>query len=282
MRKKVKTGAAILSLVLAFPFLYGCSSEAAAPVEEIVETDDPGEGLGDLIADEDLSTENDEEPVVNETAEAETETEPAGEGDNGAGKENVETDNAYGAIYLDKVTELKSGGLADQFALVNINEDDIPELIASDSEGSFEHKNAYIFTIDNDEAVELASVIAGVDGGSLDYAGGANLIHISGAAEGMRDVFSQIKDGRLEEVFTAEVSGLDGNPKYSVNGSNVKEDEYYGMIDEFIKDCNPMTRIAYDGLYEINYKYDGGYGGFEQGGSEKYSTFDEIREELMH
>ena len=278
MIRKVKTGAVILSFALAFSGMCGCGGNATAPVEETVQEDAPEDGKGDLITDEDQFAGTDEEPAVDEITEADTE--PADEDDVETAEETGDSDNAYGALYLDKVNELKSEGLADQFALAEIDEDDIPELIASDSEGSFEHENAFIFTIVNDEVVELASVIAGVDGGNLDYAQGANLIHISGSAAGMRDVFSQIKDGRLEEVFTAEASSMDENAKYSVNGSNVKEDEYYGMIDEFVKDYNPMTRIAYDGLYEVNYKYDGGYGGFEQGGSQKYSPVEEITMEL--
>ncbi len=421
MRRKVKTSAVILSAALAFSFVCGCGGEAAAPVTESVETDDPGEGLGDMITDEDQLAETDEEPAVNELALkgpsytglsnlytlnnedgtyiyedmtedgltvirnmcshnsqrdgqdpdayaenyvcavvdetdsakiidsaddktlsssltypayrihwesgsnedtrqnvgvvvltdnftfyygygcpidyyeeneefyeseldsielidlADMEAAPAGYE---AAEESADSDNAYGALYLDKINELNKGGFADQFALADIDEDDIPELIASDSEGSFDHENAFIFTVYNGEAVELASVIAGVDGGSLDYAQGANLIHISGAVEGMRDVFSKIQDGKLSEVFAAEASGMDENAKYSVNGSNVKEDEYYEKIDEFVKDYNPMTRIAYDGLYETNYKYEDGYGYFEQGSADSYSSLDEITKDL--
>ena len=188
--------------------------------------------------------------------------------------------NTYGAIYLDKINELKSEGLADQFALVNIDGDDVPELIASDSEGSFDHENAFIFTISNDKAIQLAAVITGVDGGNLDYAEGANLIHVSGAAAGMRDVFSRIKDGKLEEVFSAEATSMDEDANYSINGNNVKENEYYEQINGFIKTYDPLTRIAYDGLYEISYEYENGYGCFEESGSKKYGSYDEVVKEL--
>lgn len=190
------------------------------------------------------------------------------------------SDNTYAAFYIDKINELKSEGAADQFALVNIDDGDIPELIASDSTGSFDHENAFIFTVSNGEAVQLAAVITGVDGGNLDYSEGKNLIHVSGAAAGMREVFSSINGGKLEEVFTAEATGMDEDAKYSVNDSPVKESEYYEQISGFVESYNPLTRIAYDGLYEISYKYDSGYGGFEQGGSAKYSTADEIVKEL--
>jgi len=195
-----------------------------------------------------------------------------------AGGESAETaesgdedEGKYADIYMDKMSELQSEGLADQFIFVNIDEDEIPELIASDSAGSFDHENAFIFTVYNDEVVQLAAVTAGVDGGSLDYAEGKNLIHISGAAAGMRDVFSKISDGKLEEVFTAEATSMDEDAEYSVNGSTVKENEYYEEINKFAGDYAPFTRIAYDGLYEVNYKLEDGTGSFEQGESKEYS-----------
>ena len=208
-------------------------------------------------------------------------TEPEETGNETSEEENVravEDDNAYGELYIDKINELKSDGLADQFALADIDADDTPELIASDSEGSFNHDNAFIFTIFNDEVVQLASVIAGVDGGHLDFSKGANLIHVSGAVAGMRDTFYEIKDGELEEVFAAEATSMDDDAKYSVNGSNVDEEEYYGQINSFMEEYNPLTRIEYDGLYEINYTYEDGFGYFEEGGSEKYDSYDDITE----
>ncbi|MCR5000836.1 MAG: hypothetical protein K6A71_03470 [Lachnospiraceae bacterium] len=422
MRRKVKTSAVILSAALAFSFVCGCGGEAAAPVTESVETDDPGEGLGDMITDEDQLAETDEEPAVNELALkgpsytglsnlytlnnedgtyiyedmtedgltvirnmcshnsqrdgqdpdayaenyvcalvdetdsakiidsaddetlsesltyptyrihwesgsnedsrqnvgvvvltdnitfyygygcpvdyyednanfyeselysielidlADLEVAPAGDAEDT--EETGDSDNAYGALYLDKINELKNGELADQFALEYIDKDEIPELIASDSAGSFDHVNAFIFTIHNGEVVELASVIAGVDGGSLDFAKEMGLIHVSGSAAGMRDVFSEIKDGKLEEVFTAEASSMDENAKYSINGSNVKEEEYYEQINGFLEGYNPLIRIDYEGLYEVNYKYEDGYGYFEQGDADPYSSFDEITKDL--
>lgn len=269
MIKRVKAAALVLSAAMAFAAVTGCGGEspAPAPVEETVDMDDPNEGLGDLIEEE---PEVEEEAVPEEEAEPEEDTEGAGE--NG---------NEYGALYFDKIDELTSEGLADQFALADIDSDGIPELIASDSEGSYDHENAFIFTIADAEVTELASVISGVDGGNLDYAEGANLIHVSGSAAGMRDQFFEIKEGKLEEVFAAEASSMDDDAQYSVNGETVKEDEYYGQINGFLETCNPMIRIAYDGLYEINYKFEDGYGYFDQGSADKYSPSDEIKKELQ-
>ena len=181
-------------------------------------------------------------------------------------------------VYLDKIDELKSEGLADQFTLAFINDDgrDTPELIASDSTGSFDHENAFIFTFEDGEVVKVASVISGVDGANLDYAIGANLIHISGAAAGMRDAFYRIEKGKLEEVFVAEASSMDEDAKYSINGESAKKDDYYKQINDFMEPYNPLVRIAYDGLYDVTYTYSDGYGGFEQGSSESYTPASEI------
>ena len=89
----------------------------------------------------------------------------------------------------------------------------------------------------------------------------------------MRDVFSRIENGKLEELLVAEVSSMDEDAKYSINGSNVKESEYYEQINAFMEPYNPLVRIAYDGLYEVEYKYENGFGGFEQGISESYDRY---------
>ncbi len=265
MKRKVVTTVIILSLALVFSGLCGCGKKAEeAPADQAIE--DPEEGRGDLITDEEQSADPEEEPAE----------EPAEEPEDVEGSDGAEESDSGFSVYMDKINELKSEGLADQFTLAYINDDgsDTPELIASDSKGSFEHENAFIFTVYNGEVVEVASVIAGVDGANLDYAIGANLIHISGAAAGMRDVFSRIEGGRLEEVFVAEASSMDENAEYSINGSSVKEEEYYEQINTFVEPYSPLVRIACDGLYEVEYNYTDGYGGFEQGSSEEYSLTD--------
>ncbi|MBR4574319.1 MAG: hypothetical protein IKO16_05375 [Lachnospiraceae bacterium] len=199
------------------------------------------------------------------------------ERENGSNKDAKKDAKGYD-VYLEKINELKSEGLADQFTLAFINDDgrDTPELIASDSTGSFDHENAFIFSVEDGKVVEVASVIAGVDGANLDYAIGANLIHISGAVSGMRDTFYRIEKGKLEEVFAAEASSMDEDAKYTINKESVKEDDYYKKINDFMEPYNPLVRIAYDGLYDVTYTYSDGYGGFEQGSCESYTPASEI------
>jgi hypothetical protein len=272
MKKRIRVTAIIVCFVLVCYVMYGCGKETGS-INTDQGTEEADEGRGDLITDEEQFAESDEEPAANESDVQETsETEPQETEPSDLPETGNESETPYGGPYIDKINELQTEGLADQFTLVNIDEDDIPELVASDSKGSFDHENAFIFTVNNDEVIQLAGVITGVDGGNLDYSAGSNLIHVSGAAAGMRDVFSEIKDGKLEEVFVAEASSMDEDAKYTVNGSSVTEEEYYKQINGFVEKYNPLTRIAYDGLYEITYKYENGYGNFEPGGSEKYGS----------
>ena len=259
MKRKLNKVAIVLSFALAFSGLYGCGKEAEnasaeQTVEETYESDLDSIELTDI---EDLE--------VGRTSMSDP------------GNTSGAEEGGYGP-YLDKINELKSEGLADQFTLAFINDDgrDTPELIASDSTGSFNHENAFIFTIEDGEVVEVASVIAGVDGANLDYAIGANLVHISGATAGMRDAFYRIEKGRLEEVFVAEASSMDEDAKYSINKESVKEDDYYKQINDFMEPYNPLVRIASDGLYDVTYTYSDGFGGFEQGSCESYTPDSEI------
>lgn len=250
-------GTVVLTDSFTFYYGYGC------PVDSYEENSDFYESELDNIKLIDLT---DMEAGSSDTA------------DSGETADTSEEQAGGYAVYLDKIKELKEKGLADQFTLAYINDDgsDTPELIASDSTGSFDHENAFIFTVYNGEVVEVASVIAGVDGANLDYAIGANLVHISGGMTGMRDAFSRIENGKLEEVFVAEATDLDENAKYSINGSSVGEKEFYEQISTFVEPYSPMIRIAYDGLYEMDYKYENGYGGFEQGSADKYTPAGDI------
>ncbi len=235
-------------------------ADAASPAESTENVDDPDEGKGDLIVEE--------------------ETE-------GSVEETVKEERSYASVYLKQIEDLTSEKLADQFMLANIDEDDVPELIASDSAGSFDRENAFIYTVHDGECVLLASAITGVDGASLSYCEGKNIILESGSIAGATDVFYEIKDGKLSEVFRAEMTDTletDADDeeicKYSVNGNETDEKTYYEEFAKFAKEHEPLIRIDYDGLNTITYKSEQGSGWFEQTGSSAYKTADEITKEL--
>jgi len=196
-------------------------------------------------------------------------------------------DDTASSPYKTQIDSLKADGLADQFALADIDGDGTPELIASDSSGSYDHENAFIYTVYDGKCVLLASAISGADGASLCYSEGKNLIRQSGAVAGAGDVFSKIKDGKLEEIFKAEMINTlqtDENDEeifsYSVNGEEVDEKSYTEAIAGFIKDYDPLIRIDYDGLNKITFKQEQDTGWFEQTETGKYSTEEEITKQL--
>lgn len=245
-----------------------------------------GCGTSDTITE--VETVKPEEIVEEAVKEAEPEGIPVDDAKEGRGdvipeeetEEGKENADPNGEIYKSVIEELKAVKSADQFELVNIDEDDIPELVASDSEGSYEHDNAFIYTAANGEAVLLASAMTGVDGSTLCYSEGKNLIRQSGGIAGSTDVFSTIKDGKLEEVFRAEMIDTlqtDANDEeiyaYSVNGKDVDKAGYLDEFSKFIKPYEPMTSIDYDGLNSIRFASDQDMAWFEpnDGQSKKYT-----------
>ncbi len=193
------------------------------------------------------------------------------------------TGEDYKALYLAAVEDLKGRGQADQFQLVNIDEDEIPELVASDSAGSFDHENTFLYTVSSGKSVLLTSMISGTDGASLSYSEGKNLVRVSGGLSGSSEVFSKISGGKLEEVFRAEMTDTmktddEGEEiyQYTVNGSETEEASFYTEIAGFVKDYVPLIRADYDGLAAISYETGEGYGSFEKSDSQAYLTYEEI------
>ncbi len=214
--------------------------------------DDPNEGLGDYIPDDEA----------------------------GAG---------YAGLYLDEIEKLVSEGMADQFALVNIDEDDTPELVASDSAGSYDHDNAFIYTVSDDNLVLLAEALTGVDGTFLCFSEGKNLIRQSGSAAGASEEFFVISDGKLKEVFRAEmIDTLETDAddeeiyRYSVNGEEADLRSYTEAVAQFVKDYDPLVSIEYDGMKKITYKQEDDTGWFEQTETIAYSTKAEVTKQLKN
>ena len=258
MLRKCKKTLPVIGMILLLSGLFGCGAPegenpaAATPspteTEEAVNEDDPNEGMGDLI----------EEPE--DTAEEADKTEEA-----------EESGDPYVALYRKQAEELQSQKMADQFALVKIDDDDIPELVASDSAGSFDHDNAFIYTIHDGECTLLCSAITGVDGASIAFGEGKNIILQSGGIAGATDVFSKIEDGKLTEVFRAEMIDTFETDtedeeiyKYSVNGKDADKKAYIDELAKFTASCEPLTRIDYDGLNTVTLKNEQDSVWFEQ------------------
>ncbi len=184
---------------------------------------------------------------------------------------------SYVSIYRALVVEMSESGEADQFILAMIDDDEIPELLASNSEEPYGQDNTFIYTVYNDEPVLLASVIAGQDGASLSYSE-SNLIRLTGSLAGMADVYYTIVDGGLEEVFRAEMTNADGGDDfvYSLDGEEVSEDEYEKELAAFNEEYAPFVGIDYDGLSIMEFKN----GEFEVMHQMAYWTAEDTLDEL--
>ena len=174
--------------------------------------------------------------------------------------EEVAAGPAFVTIYRDLVSEMSDSGTADQFILAYLNDDDIPELLACDSEESYDHENTFIYTVYNDEPILVASVIAGVDGASLSYSD-KYMIRQTGSAAGETEVFSTLDGDTLVEEFRAEMidtletdAAGDEVYSYSINGTEVTPEEYEKQLSDFRAEYAPFTDIDYDGLSLMEYK----------------------------
>ena len=165
---------------------------------------------------------------------------------------------SYVTIYRNLVSEMSDTGVADQFILAQIDDDEIPELLATSSEGPFDRENTFIYTVYEDEPVLLASAIAGVDGASLSYSD-KGMIRQTGSLTGRTEVYSRLADGALTEEFRAkEMTEPDADGEdvfvYSVNGEEVTPEEYEMQLSAFVTENGPFMGIDYDGLSVLEFE----------------------------
>lgn len=266
-RMTALTFASILSLTLA-----GCGSgdSGAAQVEE------PATAQAEESVEEqsEVPVASSEEASSEEAASVEQEVQRGGGG--------LADKPGYITAYRGLVKEMSDAGVADQFMLAKIDGDEIWELLASSSEGSFNQENTFIYTFHNDEPVLLASVIAGSDGVSLSYSEN-NLIRQTGSMAGMTDVYSSIADGALKEEFRAEMINTfqtdaagDEVFSYTVNGKEVSKEEYEKQLADFNAKNAPFVVIDSEGLNVMDYKD----GEFVEGTQLAYWTAEDTLSEL--
>ena len=80
----------------------------------------------------------------------------------------AEENRDYISLYMSKIDELHSSGLAYQLALVNVNGDDIPKLAACNSIGPGSD-NTFLYTFYDNDTILLESGAAGFDGYRIEF-----------------------------------------------------------------------------------------------------------------
>ena len=195
---------------------------------------------------------------------------------------------AYKQIYKGVVDELSSAGDADMFALIYVDKDDVPELAAVSSEGSWDKPQVFLYTTDGSKAELLASDIApGMEGHYIAYFEKENLFIQSGSATGESYVFYAIEDSKPKQLLSAScvyIMDDDGNEteSYTVDGEDVTPYVYITALKGAIP-SGGMTKLAETDGYEMvkyDVSLDNDYLELSEMERIPYSSYDEIVEIL--
>ena len=266
-KKRMMVSMAVTAAMLAMLTACGGDTAALAP--------DQSNEVTEAVADDTGKTEAADEP-----AEA---MEEDGMGDviddEEASDIGSEADQ-YKQAYLEEAKTLLDAGDADQFAFVNLDGDDIPEFVASSSEGSWDKDQVFIYGINNGVAVLLASDIApGMEGHSLGFYEGENIIDISGSAMGERHEYYSIRDGELDSVLTLEYCDdpeKDYETVYFVDGEEVDEAAYAKAEKEFLDSHGKLTMLDVENMSVVSIDCSQGYRDIKVESTLPYLSYDDI------
>ncbi|MCR4903479.1 MAG: hypothetical protein K6A23_11525 [Butyrivibrio sp.] len=199
-------------------------------------------------------------------------------------------DDSYISNYMEVIDTLYKEGSADMFALIYVDEDDIPELAAASSEGLWDKDQIFLYTSSDHGAVLVASDIApGMEGHSISFIEGKNIIIQSGAAAGERYIFYGIEDTQPVELLDVSCSYmLDESGEEivicNVNDKDATEQEYVDALKDFLEPYESMIMlqtVSSQDMVEMSVSMENGYFATEETGTIPYSTYVEILDELM-
>ena len=192
--------------------------------------------------------------------------------------------NEYASVYLSKITELNSAGTADGFALLDVNGDSVPELIAASSEGSYnEDGNTFLFTVNDGQVVELMRAVEGLDGDHMYLSEGKNTILRTGGMMGSEFyTLYSFKGGQVEKTKELHVlcNVEDDTYEYFDGETSVTEDQYFEAFAASVSAADPYTAVDHDGLSEVNITIKDGVSDYETVSTQKYLSFDEMKARL--
>ncbi len=182
--------------------------------------------------------------------------------------------------YLAKAEELSKSGLADRFALIDVDGDDTPELAAVSSEGSWEKDQVFIYTVKDGDVILLTSDIApGMEGHRVGFYKGLNLIECSGAASGERHDFYTVKDGKLEAVLSLmsfDDPDKDFETLYLVDDKETDEDTFIKTAKDFLSSYKNMTVLDIEAMSEATTDFSDGYENLVVNGTIPYLSLEEL------
>lgn len=184
-------------------------------------------------------------------------------------------------LYHDVIAELYSTGAADQFALVNVDGDEVPELAASSSEGSWDKDQIFLYTVYNGAPVLLTSTVGtGIEGHYIGFYEGENVVECSGAASGDRRDFYEIRDGKLELIRSLQwyndPTSPDGDTVvYFVDEAETDMETYRAADEAMIEAHGALTILETAQMRLFRVSCENGWRDFEELATISYASYDD-------
>ncbi len=147
--------------------------------------------------------------------------------------------------YTKQATQLQQDGMAQLFALVDVNGDETPEMAALNSNGGWDSDCVFLYTFDGQKAVLLESDIRpGMEGHFLGFFEGKNLFVKSGAATGSSYTFCRIEDSQARSLGTLSYFEMGEEKIWELDRSKVSQEDYDKKMAEILKECGDLTVLA--------------------------------------
>ncbi len=238
-------------------------------------------------------------PVTTEAVIEEPETEPSEEiaEEEPEPVEEIEDeiekrDLTYVQLYLQQINDLYDRQRADQFALIYIDEDDVPELLATYSKGYPEYDyedsdTVFLYCVYDDDICVLSSGLVGMYGCSLSYSEKNNIVYETGG--NFEIGIEKIDKGQLVDLLSVSTDSYyddstgETNDTFFINEEEVAEQECIQRIAEYTSKFNPFTKVDYDCLHSVQFSNEDIYVGIyaeDELGTIPYMSYEEITNNL--
>ena len=199
--------------------------------------------------------------------------------------EDLTTGENFATVYLQKVTEYNDKKTADNFAFIYANGSDIPYLVVANSEGPLDEAgNTHLLLSYDGEINELLSVSSGFDGHHIFIAADTNIVLQTSGMSGCEYYMLYTFDGKeLEQTKELKaICDIDNDSYTYFDGeTELTKEEYDEEFAKSISVNNPYTEIDFDEISEVNIAQKDGYVNFETISTQKYLSYDEIKEQLI-
>ena len=198
-----------------------------------------------------------------------------------------ENNSDYAKIYTAEIDDLVSQNKADKFALIYVDDDDVPELLAVNSNGpDMADDSVFLYTAYEDKISLLESTPVVMYKCHLDIAEKKNFIYTGGGDLSLNESFDKIQKGTAKTTFASELrSDFDDSTgrvtdHYIIEDFEVDADTYYNRVYSKLEKYSPFLRVEYNGIHQIYFEYMDGFIKTNEIRTIPYMTGAMIKEEL--